>query len=98
MVWNCAGACVVVPRPNRRPASERASKKPRRVPNRMIYPLSCVHEALLDCLESSDGRARAFLRAGYTMKLVSVHRPDRGLVWTNHAMGAQKKNRPLATV
>jgi hypothetical protein len=57
----------------------------------MIYPLLCVHEALLDCLESSDGRARAFLRAGYTMKLVSVHRSDRFLISNESHRGRAEK-------
>ena len=97
MVWSghCARARVVVPRPNPRAASERASDKARRVPNRMIYPLLCVHEALLDCLESSDRRARAFLRAGDTMKLVSVHRSDRLLI-SNESPGRRAEKEPAS--
>ena len=86
-----AWALVADPRPTPRAASERASVKARHVPNRMIYPLLCVHEALLDCLESSDGRARAFLRTENTMKLVSVHRPDRLLISNESHGGCAEK-------
>ena len=93
------GPVLSNPGPNRGLPAERASGKARHVPKRMIYPLLCVHEALLDCLESSDGRARAFLRAENTMKLVSVHRPDRIADLERIAcVSAQKKNRPLVTV
>src|ERR1700733_9830075 len=62
---------------------------------RMFYPLLCVHEALLDYLDSSDGRVRAFLRTENTMKLVSEHRPDRILI-SNESLEPRAKKGPAS--